>query len=83
VRKEVHRKKEKGFCSEVRHKMIFRVQVTGVFFLGRMCICAYVYLCVCVFVRMCICAYVYLCVCVFVRMCICEYVYGPYTFPDS
>jgi len=30
---------------------------------------AYVYLCVCVFVRMCICAYVYLCVCVFVRMC--------------
>jgi len=43
--------------------------VTGVCFLGRMCICAYVYLCVCVFVRMCICAYVYLCVCVFVRMC--------------
>ena len=25
VRKEVHRKREKGFCSEVRHKMIFGV----------------------------------------------------------
>jgi hypothetical protein len=30
--------------------------------------CAYVYLCVCLFVRMCICAYVCLCVSVFVRM---------------
>jgi len=34
-----------------------------------MCICAYMYLCVCVFVRMCICAHVYLCICVFVCMC--------------
>jgi len=75
VGKEVHRKREKGFCSEVRGKMIFGVEVTGVSFLGHMGICAYVYLCVCVFVRMCICAYVYLCVCVFVRMCICAYVY--------
>jgi len=29
-----------------------------------MCICTYVYLCVCVSVRMCICAYVYLYICV-------------------
>jgi len=53
VRTEVYRIREKGFCSEVRRKMIFGVSVTGVCFLGCMCICGYVYLCVCVFVRMC------------------------------
>jgi len=53
VRKEVHREREKGFCSEVTRKMIFGVKVTRVCFLGRMCICAYVYLYLCVFVGMC------------------------------
>jgi len=69
VGKEVPRKREKGFCTEVRHTMIFDVEVTGVCFLKHMCICANGYLGECVFVCMCICVYVDLCVCVFVRRC--------------
>ena len=43
---------------------------------GRMCVCAYVRMfvcmcvCVCAYVRMCVCSYV----CVCVRMCVCAYV---------
>ena len=47
-----------------------------------MYICAYVYLCIRVFVHMCICAYVYLCVCQFVRISSGVDVYVPYTFPN-
>jgi hypothetical protein len=41
-----------------------------------MCMHAYVYVCVCVYMRMCMYAYVYVCVCVCMRMCMYVYICG-------
>ena len=37
------------------------------------CVCPYLYVCVCVYV--CVCPYLYVCVCVCVYVCVCPYLY--------